>query len=383
MKIMTAMYTLKKGGAYDRFIMMEEAFLERNCEVHCLSLTPIQIKHPYYHNHVTSFPFGIKGGWVARLTVLFLFPLYSLLIGWREKIDLFVAFGSLYAFMLAIPKWMLKRPMVTLIRGDFAYGLKMQKSSKYFPLFKFIEYLGLIFSDHIITNNTAIQNQIIRIIGRRKQVEIELLMNNIPSIPHFKPEDVLQTRAQFEIPLDSKVLVTAGVINKGKNIEILIKCLPKIEINNLFLLIIGDGSTKADFRYQDYLKKLTDSLDLGKRVIFTGWLKKEELWKIFQSADLFVLLSISEGMPNVILEALGVDLPCLGSNIPGVNDILQYEELLFDPLDEEAIVQKIRQIFSSSVLFEKIKILCQERKKVFIFDWKEKVSQIVVRQIRS
>jgi hypothetical protein len=33
MKIMTAMYTMRRGGAYDRFMMMLEAFLERQCEV--------------------------------------------------------------------------------------------------------------------------------------------------------------------------------------------------------------------------------------------------------------------------------------------------------------------------------------------------------------
>ena len=48
MKIMTAMYTMRRGGAYDRFLMMLEAFLERECAVHCLSLTPIQIEHPCY-----------------------------------------------------------------------------------------------------------------------------------------------------------------------------------------------------------------------------------------------------------------------------------------------------------------------------------------------
>ena len=52
MKVMTAMYTIRRGGAYDRFIMMLEAFLERNCEMHCLSLTPIQIKHSLFHNHM-------------------------------------------------------------------------------------------------------------------------------------------------------------------------------------------------------------------------------------------------------------------------------------------------------------------------------------------
>ena len=56
MKIMTAMYTLRRGGAYDRFIMMMEALLERKCHVHCLSLTPIMIDHPHYCNHLVSLP---------------------------------------------------------------------------------------------------------------------------------------------------------------------------------------------------------------------------------------------------------------------------------------------------------------------------------------
>ena len=82
-------------------------------------------------------------------------------------------------------------------------------------------------------------------------------------------------------------------------------------------------------------------------------------------------------MPNVILEALGIDLPCLGSNIPGINDILHYEELLFDPMDEEAIAQKIRLVLSEGPFFDQIRKLCEERKKVFEFDWSEKIFQIV------
>jgi glycosyltransferase involved in cell wall biosynthesis len=379
MRILTAMYTIRKGGAYDRFLMMLEAFLERKCEVHCLSLTSIQIQHPYYHNHVPSFPFGIRDGLVARLTVLFLFPLYSLLIGWREKVDLFVAFGSLYAFTLALPKWVLKRPVVTLIRGDSTFGLKTQDSPIFFLwINRMIEYIGLMFSDRIITNNTAFQSEIARRLRRGKQLEIEVLFNNIPSMPGHELENISQIRAQFRIPREAKVLVTAGILNRGKNIESLLKCMPRVGVSNLFLLIMGDGTTRAGLRYLDNLKNLTKTLELEKKVIFTGWLEKEELWRTFRAADLFVLPSKREGMPNVILEALGLGLPCLGSNIPGVKDVLQYEALMFDPLDEEAIAQKIRQVFSDNLLFDKIKRLCQERKGTFMFDWKEKLYQMVM-----
>ena len=77
---MTAMYTIRRGGAYDRFIMMIEAFLERDCEIHCLSLTPIQIKHSLFHNHVMYFPFKTTDGLIARLLVLSVFPLWCVWI---------------------------------------------------------------------------------------------------------------------------------------------------------------------------------------------------------------------------------------------------------------------------------------------------------------
>jgi glycosyltransferase involved in cell wall biosynthesis len=254
----------------------------------------------------------------------------------------------------------------------------MKDSSKSFLwLNKIIEYLGLLSSDRIITVNASTQEEIIKRIGRKKNIQVNVLQNDIPPMPISLQGDIFQARTQLGIPEGAKVLVTAGVITRGKNIEILIKCLPKIGMNNLFLLVAGDGSTKSDFYYQNYLKELTESLGLNKKVIFTGWLEKEKVWGIFRASDLFVLPSKSEGMPNAMLEALGFDLPCFGSRIPGIIDILQYDELMFNPMDEKAITEKIQRTFSDNQFFNKIKELCKERKKVFVFDWKEKVFQVV------
>jgi len=78
-----------------------------------------------------------------------------------------------------------------------------------------------------------------------------------------------------------------------------------------------------------------------------------------------------------LLEALGFDLPCLGSRIPGIIDILEYDELMFDPLDEHALADKIEKLFSDIGCLSKMKQLCQERKKAFVFDWKERTYQMV------
>ncbi len=382
MKILTAMYTIKRGGAYDRFLMMSEAFLERRCEVHCLSLTPIKMNHPCYYNHRVGLLFGTKGGWVAKFMVVFLFPFYSLLIGWRQKIDIFVAFSSLYAFLLAIPKWALRKRMITFVRGNSTFGLMVQRSSSfYLSINKVMEYLGFIFSDRIITNNRGAQNEVFGTVGKKKRIDVRLLYNNIPPLPKKGTEDDRQIRSLLRIPIGAKVLMTAGILNRGKNIEMLIKCLPRIGMDNLSLFIIGDGSSKEDFSYINDLRELTGRLGLGHRVIFTGWLEKEDLWKIYPVADLFILASKNEGMPNALLEALGLGLPCIGSRIPGIIDILQYEELMFNPLDEEAIVDKVSRVFSDVQYSNYIASLCQERKEAFIFNWKEKMFLLATKGI--
>lgn len=378
MKVMTAMYTMKRGGAYDRFLMMIEAFLERGWEVHCLSLTPIQINHSCFHNHKLYFPFKKVDGLIARIVVLSFFPPWALWVGWSNKIDLIIAFGSLYAFIQALSKDILKRPMVTFIRGNMSFGSKVQNSSKYvLCLMKSIEDIGIRFSDRIITNNVAARDEIFKSLGKKKDIDVQVLYNNIPSINIHDRVEISKIRDKYGIPNDAKVLITAGIISRGKNIEILINCLSQIALRNIFLLIAGDVSTEADYHYKVFLKGLAKKLGVNQQVIFTGWLEKGELLKIYQSSNLFVLPSLSEGMPNSLLEALGSGLGCMGSNIPGIKDILHHEDLMFDPLEEESLLQKIQGFFSDRQFFDKVKILCQERKDIFVFDWKERVFEII------
>ena len=378
MRIMTAMYTLRRGGAYNRFIMMLETFLERGCAVHCLSLTAIRIENPCFCNHILFYPFRNKENSMAKLTVLLFFPLWSVWIGWRHKIDLIIAFGSLYALLLSFSKWLLQKPMPTFIRGNFFFGLRMENSSTISVLLnKMVEYYGLLFSDKIITNNSSARDEILKRLGKRKDIDVQVLYNNIPPMSIREKEDVLQTRDKYGIPGNAKVLVTAGILNRGKNIETIIACLKKIEVENLYFLIVGDGSTEVDFRHKDSLQRLARKLEVEKQVIFTGWLEKEDLWRIYLASDLFVLPSLSEGMPNAMLEALGTGLPCMGSNIAGIKDILQYEELMFDPQGEKVLTNKIQKFFTEKQFSDKVKRLCQARKEVFNFDWKEKVFEIV------
>jgi glycosyltransferase involved in cell wall biosynthesis len=299
-------------------------------------------------------------------------------IGRQEKIDLFIAFGTLYAFIESLPKSTLRKPMVTFLRGDFAFGMRMQGQRRLLLwMNQWIERVGIHFSDTIVSVNSTLRDEKKRAAGGRKGVRWKVLPNNIPPMPIPEKQSILEIQERYGIPKGAKVLVTAGVITRGKNLELLIRSIPRIGLENLFFLVVGDAATKADFQYHAFLKELVKDLELGNGVIFTGWLEKEELWKIFHGVDLFILPSKNEGMPNVMLEALGCDLPCMGSNIAGIEDILSYGELLFDPLDETMLANKLRRVFSDAQYCSQIERLCQGRKVAFIFDWKKKVFEMV------
>ena len=373
-------YTMKRGGAYDRFRIMLDAFLERGCEVHCLSLTPIPVNHPSYHNHVITFPFGTGNRFVARLVTLLLFPLYGLIMGWREKIDLCVAFGPLYAFLQSVPRLILGKPMVTLIRVDLSLSSKGWAWRNPRTLIdQAMEYVALLFSDRIITTNTTIREEILRISQKWKKIEVEVLYNNIPPVRKSGANDVSRVRAEFGIPEQGRMMVTGGVMTPRKNFETLIRSLSGLGRQDVFLVISGDSSSGGGDHYCRFLKDLIRKLDLGNKVILTGWVEKEELWRIFSAADLFVLPSLKEGMPNVLLEALGCNIPCFGSNIPGIRDILSHDFLMFDPHDDEVLAKKLAHFFSDEDYRKKIAHLCFGQTEKFRFDWKERVFAAVTR----
>jgi glycosyltransferase involved in cell wall biosynthesis len=369
MKIMTSMYTIRRGGAYDRFIMMLEAFLEKGVDVHCLSLTPIPVSHPLFHNHRLTLPPAMTRGVLAKGTVFLFFPWISLLIVWYQKIDLFVAFGSLYSFIFSLPKLIFRRPMVTLVRGDSSFTLKAGgRRSPLFWLNRVIEFVGLISSDRILTVNRVLQESISTTLGKRRRSDVRILPNNVPEVTFA--EESLAVRKRYRIPKDAKVVVTAGVLNRGKRVESLIETIAAMGKSNVILLIAGDGPCRVE------LKELARTRGIDNQVVLTGWLPKGELWSVFRASDLFVLASESEGMPNVMLEALGCGLPCIGRDIPGIQDILQNKELMFD-LNRDSFWFGVVNFFSDESFSDRIRMLCKERAQCFRFDWKEKTFQMI------
>lgn len=115
-----------------------------------------------------------------------------------------------------------------------------------------------------------------------------------------------------------KTLLFVGRLHPQKNLINLIKAFERVikKYPKLRLLIVGEGTQKEE------LIKITKELKLENNISFLGEKKQKDLIEIYKKSHLFILPSIYEGQPLVLLEALVAGLPIVATNVGGVPDIV-------------------------------------------------------------
>jgi glycosyltransferase involved in cell wall biosynthesis len=110
---------------------------------------------------------------------------------------------------------------------------------------------------------------------------------------------------------------------------------------NLRLVIVGEGKHRRE------LEKRALSANLGERIFFTGQLPPGESIRAYlDNADLFVLPSRAEGLPRAMVEAMARGLPCIGSSVGGIPELLPPEDLV-PPNNASALARKIREVVTN------------------------------------
>ncbi len=167
-------------------------------------------------------------------------------------------------------------------------------------------------------------------------------------------------------------IVSASRLAAEKNIDILLQAFDKSSIKDRSEIhIYGDGAE------EDRLISLRDKLGLQKKVLFHG--KTDNLSAVIADADVFVLVSSGEGMPNGLIEAMGLGIPCISTlcmtqntndlitdgvnglivkkrDVKELSDALEKlinDEELFKNISRNAV--KIREQLSETVIHKKIK----------------------------
>jgi len=142
-----------------------------------------------------------------------------------------------------------------------------------------------------------------------------------------------------------KTIVTTGRLNKQKNHPLLIRAFKRIaeEFPEYKLIIYGEGPERQND------ETLISELGLQERVLLPGTINDVPA-KIYKSS-LYVLSSDFEGMPNALMEAMALGLPCISTDCPcgGPRDLTtDGKDCLLVPVgDEDALADAMRKVLSN------------------------------------
>lgn len=178
-------------------------------------------------------------------------------------------------------------------------------------------------ADALIANSEGLKKRAQRFESR---YDICVIENGVDD-QFFCPSDRNEKDDTLRILFVSRLIEGKGlqfVIPKVKaiNAEVMKRSQKSIK-----LLIVGDGP------YKETLEKITKENEAECIVSFEGRKNKDEVREYYRSADLFILPSLSEGMPNVVLEAMASGLPIVMTPCEGSKELIS-ENGIISRLDD-------------------------------------------------
>jgi glycosyltransferase involved in cell wall biosynthesis len=141
----------------------------------------------------------------------------------------------------------------------------------------------------------------------------------------FFPGDSRSARATLGLDPSARVLLLVGNLVPVKGIDVLLRACALLRNREFQVHILGSGPLRAG------LESMAKSLGLESRVMFHGSAPQASLGDWYRAADLVVLSSHSEGIPNVLRESLACGTPFLATDVGGIREIAVPEMSRFVP----------------------------------------------------
>jgi glycosyltransferase involved in cell wall biosynthesis len=146
---------------------------------------------------------------------------------------------------------------------------------------------------------------------------------------------------------------------------------------NIELVFVGSG------RYQPQLEAQAAALGLRARVQFYGQIVSAHAVRCeLDRADLFVLPSRQEGLPRAMIEAMGRGLPCIGSSVGGIPELLPAEDLV-SPGDAPALARKIHDVLGDPARMVRMSVRNLEKAREYRHDVLTERRRVFYQQVKS
>lgn len=273
-----------------------------------------------------------------------LFPLEFLIGGllllillFQKRIDVIHTHQLFSAGLVgALAKKIINKPLITKIASSGPDGDVADLKRYPFTKFKFKQ---LKKTDYFIAINPTVVDELMMSGFQREK--IQEIPNGV-NTDIFKPITLNKSQLKKRLNLPNKKIVTfIGRIVKQKQLHYLIDIWPKVleKYPESHLIIIGKPDITSD--YFDKIQQKIKDFKLATNISFLGTFPT--IKDYLAASDIFVLPSRSEGLSNVLLEAVATGLPIIASRIPGNQIVIEDKKngLLFDHNNPADLLNKI------------------------------------------
>lgn len=254
-----------------------------------------------------------------------------------ENISIFRVMQATGAVPTILAKIFYRIPYVTTYGYYYHEFAKIEGKFLRSFLLKILEFLALKFANGVIITTQELKNYV----GKLVSIEKIFLIPNGVETKVFKPKNKKFDKNEIQI-------ISIGRLEIQKNYANLLKAITQSDYkDSITLTLVGQGSLK------NQLVNLAQKLSVKLKIIDS--VPHKNLPKFYQQADIFVLPSLIEGQPKVLLEAMSCGLPVIASQVSGNLEVIKDGQTgLLCQTDSFDISKKLDFLIENNKLREKI-----------------------------
>jgi len=205
-------------------------------------------------------------------------------------------------------------------------------------------------ADHVAVVSQAMRNELVSRFGIDER-KVSFIPSGVDTRT-FKPRDPEEIGAEDigkKYGFAGKYCIYVGQLLPRKGVVHLVEAFKGVKAD-IKCVIVGEGPDKAK------LCELVNNLDLRRKIRFVGAVPLGDLVKLYASASFFVLPSLSEGLPLVVVEAQSCGLPVIASEVGGIPEVIMdgYNGFLVKPQDIDRMRDLIELLSEDEKLCRRI-----------------------------
>jgi glycosyltransferase involved in cell wall biosynthesis len=177
-----------------------------------------------------------------------------------------------------------------------------------------------------------------------------LIENGIDLGQYSRRTDRVEAKRRLGIPAGRLVIGGVGRLSPEKGFDGLIDAVDRLVASgyDIELLIAGEGGES------DRLRSLIARRGRSDRIRLLGY--QADTIALYEALDVFALSSLREGLPNVVLEAMAMEVPVVATRVAGVPRLIEHEEngLLVDVGDTDQLGSSIARLLADGALRDRL-----------------------------